>query len=209
MTHADGYRGEPPSWVDADDGPGSGRVADGQAGRNASLRALPKVRAFAAGAAFVAEWSQVRSPQAAGLGFGTNTLNLEFAPAGAGDAGQPSTARRYDWSDKLVLQLTPQEMVLFAATVYGWQASLDLRFHGDAHDRGLEARPNKNGGLLLRAKATGRQLMVPLEAPERVALSLLCTKVLKANHPDLETLAVLAVMRNTLALREGASTAAA
>lgn len=169
------------------------------------LRALPKVRAFGANAAFVAEMVQLRSAAAADLGFGPNTLNLEFAPPDhsqeRGSHGASRPMRRYDWKSKLVLQLTPQEMVLFTATVMGWQPSLELRFHGDVHDRGVLVKSNEDGGLLVSGNAPGRKLPVPLPPPERAALGLLCAKVQSANHPDLGMRGVLAVMRETLALR--------
>jgi hypothetical protein len=173
------------------------------------LRALPKVRAFAAGAAFVAEMVQVRSSAAADLGLGANTLNLEFAPLqtrpamdrsqGERPSGRPT--RRYDWQRKLVLQLTPQELVLFTATVLGWQSILELRFHGNAHDRGVLVRHNQDGGLFLSGNAPGRSLPVPLPPPERTALGLLCAKVHAANHPELSAGDALSLMRATLALR--------
>lgn len=173
------------------------RAGDRRGETPSPLSSLPKVRAFAAGAAAVFEWATVQSAAAAAVGLGQHTLNVEMAAPSPGSTGMQ---RRYDWRAKLVLQLLPQELLHFAAVTLGWQQEFNARFHGASRRNGLTLRQNPgDGSLFLSLSCPGRSLSMPLPVAERTALALLCTKVLVANHAPLSDTVVFHIIQRTLA----------
>jgi len=183
-----------------EEGHGNRQRPEDQDDKAEALAKLPKVRAFSAQAALVVEWSRVRSERSASLGFGAQTLNLEFArsrrEAQTGNA-PGSWKRRYAWDEKVVVQLSPQELLSFTAVVLGWQESMSVRFHGAQNNRGFEMKRNSDGGLYLALKSQDPLLPMPVARAERSAIALLCVKVLAANHPEMDASLLLEVLRST------------
>ena len=116
----------------------------------------------------------------------TRTVNI--------DAARRVEARRYDWADKLVVQVTGRELADVLAALLGLRARVECLHHGPRRDKGyrIEHRP---AGLAISVFAAGRGLRrVGLGQGERVALAALLLGQLRRNQAALDDAALVRVL---------------
>ena len=107
----------------------------------------------------------------------TRTVNV--------DAARRLDAKRYDWTDKLVVQITGRELTDALATTLGLRPRLECLHHGPKRDKGYRLE-HRAAGLAFAVFAAGRGLRQVVLAPsERVALSALLLHQLRRNHAEL------------------------
>jgi hypothetical protein len=87
---------------------------------------------------------------------GVHVVTIESARALAGGT--------YDWEQKLLLQLTPEEMPAVLAVLMGLSPQVRLDHHGTHRNKFVEIRRQK-GGLVVVTGQTGFQFAVPVKPP--------------------------------------------
>ena len=113
----------------------------------------------------------------------TRTVNV--------DAARRSEPNRYDWPDKLVVQVTGRELTDAVATVLGLRGRLECLHHGPRRDKGYRLE-HRSSGLAFSVFAAGRGLrQVVLGPAERVALAALLLQQLRHNHGALSVEALV------------------
>ena len=116
----------------------------------------------------------------------TRTVNI--------DAARRVEARRYDWADKLVVQVTGRELADVIATLLGLRARVECLHHGPRRDKGYRVEHGP-AGLAISVFAAGRSLRrVGLGPGERVALAALLLGQLRRNQGALDDAALLRVL---------------
>ena len=104
----------------------------------------------------------------------TRTVNI--------DAAFRLDARRYDWDDKLVVQVTGSELADALATLLGLRARVECLYHGPRRDKGYRIEHGP-GGCSVSVFASGRGLRRVGVAPaERLALGALLFRQFQRNH---------------------------
>ena len=150
-----------------------------------------KLRCFSAGAALVLEEAALQSPAADDTGMGVRTLQLDMAPRL--DAG----GRKFDWDNKCSFQMTAQECVRFTALCHGWVASLEAKYHGMDHNKGLIVRVQGDGSLYFALRMGRLGVAMPVPQSERAVMGFMALQVLHQNHPGLNSASLLASLSHS------------
>ena len=104
----------------------------------------------------------------------TRTVNVE--------AARRADARRYDWADKLVVQVTGAELPDALATLLGLRPALECLHHGPRRDKGYRIEHGAAGcSVAVFAAGRGRR-RVGVGPAERLALCALLLRQLQRNH---------------------------
>lgn len=121
---------------------------------------------------------------------GEPTLRIEAARATA--------PRKYDWRQKLSLQLTREELPVIAATVLGFLTHCEYKNHGPNQDKGLEI-VHQGTHLFVRVFQKERGVVaVPVTAADSYALGALCLRQLRKTAPWLSDQGVMTLLKLTV-----------
>ena len=121
---------------------------------------------------------------------GEPTLRIEAARATA--------PRKYDWGQKLSLQLTREELPVIAATVLGLLPRSAYNNHGPNQDKGLEI-VHQGTHLFVRVFQKERGVVaVPVTAADNYALGALCLRQLRKTAPWLSDQGVMTLLKLTV-----------
>lgn len=121
---------------------------------------------------------------------GEPTLRIEAARATA--------PRKYDWRQKLSLQLTREELPVIAATVLGFLTHCEYKNHGPSQDKGLEI-VHQGTHLYVRLFQKDRGVVaVPVTAADSYALGALCLRQLRKTAPWLSDQGVMTLLKLTV-----------
>ena len=121
---------------------------------------------------------------------GEPTLRIEAARATA--------PRKYDWRQKLSLQLTREELPVIAATVLGFLTHCEYKNHGPNQDKGLEI-VHQGTHLFVRLFQKERGVVaVPVTAADSYALGALCLRQLRKTAPWLSDQGVMTLLKLTV-----------
>ena len=121
---------------------------------------------------------------------GEPTLRIEAARATA--------PRKYDWRQKLSLQLTREELPVIAATVLGFLTHCEYKNHGPNQDKGLEI-VHQGTHLYVRLFQKDRGVVaVPVTAADSYALGALCLRQLRKTAPWLSDQGVMTLLKLTV-----------
>ena len=125
---------------------------------------------------------------------GVETVAIEGALATA--------PRRYDWAGKIRVQITAQELPLFAAALLGYQDNFEAANHGD-QGKGLTLRRQPERGVVfVRVVARGVEpRAVPVQAGDLYHLTAVVIGQLVLNHPALPYPAVRDILKSVGRLR--------
>lgn len=181
--NAGGPPHSPSSWpAQSTFGAGAGAGGDPVTPEPQDLRQRPKVRLHAKGAAMTVELDPLPEDTSRGgliyPGRPFWTLRVELA------GGLPGTGgRRFDWANKVALQLTPSELPLFVATVMRWAPDCVFTNHGTARNKSLRVE-NQDGKIYFAISEGGDGHAMPVADRDRYGLSMLCAIALQRNHPD-------------------------
>ena len=118
------------------------------------------------------------------------TLRLEVARA--------TGPREYDWTRKLTLQLTRDELPVVAATVLGLLPRCLFKNHGPDNNKGLEIE-HQGSHLFIRLFQKDHGVFaVPVGAADSFHLGALCLRPLRQAAPWLSDQGVLTMLKLTV-----------
>lgn len=188
MPSAHGAPGHPPNGIGGDGVAGirssqAKTEPDEMSPRTPSEDPSPKVdqvKVFGAKAALCFESDQTR--------YGYHTVAIEAASAKQG----PS--REYDWSNKVRIQITKQELPMVAAVFLGMIPQVEYRNHGPQNNKGFFLH-DQGGNLFARvfgAEGTKAIQISPEDAFE--VSNLLLAQVIK-NRPGLSSVDLMVSLR--------------
>lgn len=143
--------------------------------------------AYGAKAAFVVLMAKSR---ANGDLSGHYTINIEAAKATEG------ASRKYEWSDKVTLQLTQGELLTVAAVFYGYKESCTFSSHGPAKDKGFSLE-RKDEGIIARVNATGKSMAVKISPPDIFMMGAIITRQILKETPWLDSVSMEQLLRGS------------
>lgn len=76
-----------------------------------------------------------------------------------------------DWVNKITLQLTRNELTAFCSVLFGLKPALEVKYHGEARNKGLNVYDNRDKGAALILSEKGRQIQCFLPADDRLELA--------------------------------------
>ncbi|PKY09724.1 hypothetical protein B1757_13430 [Acidithiobacillus marinus] len=145
--------------------------------------------AYGAKAAFVVAMSKTKPRPNEDLQ-GHYTVNIEAAKIVEG------AERKYDWSDKITLQLTRAELPTVAAVFYGYMDACTFASHGPAKDKGFSLE-RKDGGIIARVNATGKSMAVKISPPDIFQMGAILTRQLLKETPWMDSYMLEKLLRGS------------
>ena len=107
-----------------------------------------------------------------------HTINVEGALA-------LGSQNAFDWRNKLIIQLSPEEMFLVLAVLNGKIPKVTFTGHGESHDKMFEMML-QTGSYFIRLVQKGRSpVSVPMDVRQTLNFTSLIYKQIKKNHPHL------------------------
>lgn len=93
--------------------------------------------------------------------------------------------RRYDWSNKLRVQLTLEELIQFTAVLYGVMPLVEFRNHGTGRNKGFVFERQADGyfGKVMRSGDDRVLYAVPVAEVSAFQIAMLCLRQLRRNYP--------------------------
>lgn len=105
------------------------------------------------------------------------------------EAAVAKEPRKYDWANKIIIQLSQNEMYLLYAVLRGFLMQFEASGHGAANDKAFFIA-NQSNRFFIRVTQRGRPLMaLPVEPPDAMALASMLVKIIVAHAPHLGDLA--------------------
>ncbi len=98
------------------------------------------------------------------------------------DAAASVGERKYDWSNKLRLQLTRQELPVVAAVFLGILPKCEFKNHGEGKDKGFSIE-NQGKAFFIRVFAKGKNFPVPVDPIDAFYIASLVLHQLRAAMP--------------------------
>ncbi len=122
---------------------------------------------------------------------GFNTINIEVAKA----IGE----KRYDWKNKLIVQVTENELPSVVAFCMGNLLNIEHKYHGPNKDKGysIQNQLNQNGGnYYFKVFAKGIMAQAPVTQSDFFYISRIIFEQMKKNMPnDMSYEAMMAMIR--------------
>jgi hypothetical protein len=115
------------------------------------------------------------------------------------EGAEGKDGKAYDWLNKVVVQLTAEELHQAAAVVLGMSDKMVATHHGDDRDKRLEMRRGEDQ-ILVRVTKTGLAVVVPVNADHLYKVALVFVRALTMNDPDLDSRLLLDTLRLTAAV---------
>jgi hypothetical protein len=144
----------------------------------------PKVRLFGKDAAHSVE---ITNHRRAGDFMNVSVVTVDSARAIAGNG--------YDWRNKLVIQLTPEEMPAAIAVLMGLTTSCKFENHGSDRSKFVEMR-NQDGGMMLVTGNRTISFAVPVKTPSIYYLLDLFCRAMVAGTPNRSGNDVITLVRS-------------
>ena len=148
-----------------------------------SLQAQAKVRCFGSSAALTAEATMLMK-----AGVNVPTINLEVAPRYGKDVS---------WDQKIVVQLSDQELPLLCAVFMGYMPSLHLKRPG----KGIEISRQPNKMYIKASAGQGKLFALPAPVGDSFRLCALFLKQLKYQSGIEDETLLLAALRGSASLQ--------
>lgn len=116
---------------------------------------------------------------------GLHTVQIEGAGVLSG-----GSSRRYDWPNKIIVQLTPQEAYQLLALLEHHIGEVKFDGHGQRHDKALHIEMQGNLYFVRLFQKGRAAIMVPVRPAEAMPLISLLYKQILLNEPHLDISAV-------------------
>ena len=97
------------------------------------------------------------------------TLSVEIAPI-------LKAAQSPQWSDKITVQLTRNELTAFCGVLFGLRKSASGSYHGEAKNKGFSVYNNGSSGAAIVVSEQGRQLQNFLTPDDRIELAVFAVR---------------------------------
>lgn len=122
---------------------------------------------------------------------GVPTIRIEAAPA--------LGPKQYNWKEKVIIQVTTQELPLLAGVLLGAMPEMEGKHHGPEKNKGFSIK-SQPGGFFIRVLQAGRSpVAVPVNQADGFFLLSLVLKQLSAAAFDLSPESVAISLRGMLA----------
>jgi len=122
---------------------------------------------------------------------GVHTLRLEGAKS--------VEARKYNWDQKIAIQLTQDELPHVACVLYGWVQQCEYKNHGPAKNKGfklmIQKQQEKTGLFVNIMEASKPMCAIPVSTVDLYHLRNLTLGQIMKNEPDLDSAAVLSSLK--------------
>lgn len=128
------------------------------------------------------------------------TINVEGALIMGGSKTE------FDWRNKLIVQLTPEEMFLVLAVMNGKLNQVQFAGHGVSHDKMLEIHLQQSHYFVRLVQKGRSPVSVPMQAQHALNLTSLLYQQIKKNHPHL-SMDEMRAMEDQLVRMHGAAVA--
>ena len=123
------------------------------------------------------------------------TLSIEAAE-------KTGERKAFDWSRKITVQLTRQELPPFVAALLGLSGAFEAKYHGPGRNKGIVLE-RQAANLYLKVSEAGRVIGVPIGYADGVHLTAFALERLKACHPSLDSQSLLTILKHTRGLAQG------
>lgn len=121
----------------------------------------------------------------------SGALNFEICTSRSGnlalnvDATQSNGIRSYDWTKKIIIQLSEKEMLLLYAVLRGFMTTFEAKSHGAANQKAFSIQAQKSN-FYVKVQERARPLVtVPVPPADAAMLVMLIGHALVANQPVL------------------------
>ena len=114
------------------------------------------------------------------------------------DAAEANQPRQYDWSNKITLMLTPEEMVVVLAVVTGGVRGASFNHHGKTKDKWMQIQ-HQGPNLFIKVGQANLVRAIPLGPADAFKLAALLTSQIKCNVPEGARADVAYLVRSTVA----------
>ena len=115
------------------------------------------------------------------------------------DAATSIGERRYNWQEKVRLQVTQQELPVVTAVLCGILPACEFGQHGPEKNKGFSFERQDGGKIFVRVFAKDQGVKaVPMEAPDVFRVASLFVRQIRLNQPWLDATGVLGMLRTTL-----------
>lgn len=119
------------------------------------------------------------------------------------EAAVATAPRSYNWTDKVAIQLTRQELLQVAAVLMGLQPGVSYQNHGENNDKGFEVK-NQKGGIFVRVFAKDKGVRaVPVTAEDAAEVQAIIFRAILKNWPWLTDLGVRAMIADMVKRQDG------
>ena len=122
---------------------------------------------------------------------GVHTLMIEIAR-------KQSNANRYDWDNKLSVQLTESEMPQLLSLLMGWQTNCVFGYHGEGRDKVLNVAHQGKHLYVSMAQGGATAGALSVNAADTFAWSMQLLRQLSRNYGGMSSDALLIVLKNTM-----------
>lgn len=96
-----------------------------------------------------------------------------------------SSKIHYDWANKIIVQLSPEEMFLVLALLNGKLNSIKFTGHGANNDKVIEMQLQQSHYFVKLIQRARAPVAVPMQSPHALNLTSLLLAQIKKNHPHL------------------------
>ena len=121
------------------------------------------------------------------------TLNVSLALMDAG-----TTA--VDWNSKITIQLSSHELTSLCGVLFGLEADMKAKFHGDSKNKGLTVMNNGPAGCGVNISQAGQVYTHMLDHAKRIELGAFVLRR-QAQAWQMSVSDVLAILRQSVAIR--------
>jgi len=105
--------------------------------------------------------------------------------------------RKFDWANKLRVQLTKQELPIVTAVLLGMRQSCEFKNHGPDNNKGF-ALEHQDGKIYCKLFTKGLVVGVPITLSDAYYASVLFLKQLQVQTPWLDATSITMLLRSTL-----------
>jgi len=120
------------------------------------------------------------------------------------DAAKATGVRQFGWGQKITLQLSDTELPLFMGVFLGGLAVWTCTNHGVSNDkRMMVERKPATRNLLIHVGQGSSSVVVPVGAGDAYHVMALGMEALRHNHPHLDSVAILELVRAAALLENG------
>lgn len=122
------------------------------------------------------------------------------------DAADSTGPKQYDWSNKLRVQLTRDELLHFTAVLFGFLSKAEGKNHGEDNSKGFSIE-DQGDKLFVRVFTKGHNIKaVPMFPEDAFYVAGLFMRQLKLNMPWMTGAEILGMLQRVCASRRAAST---
>ncbi|WP_197513429.1 hypothetical protein [Acidihalobacter aeolianus] len=113
-------------------------------------------------------------------------------------AAKATGVRQYNWTNKIIIQLTRNELPIVAAIFLGLMKACEFKSHGPDKDKGFSI-DHQVEKIFIKVWRKGMSCAVPVELPDAYHVSTLLMRQLQKNAPWLSAGEVMSLLRGTVA----------